>query len=194
MSPIALQENSEEFFLAVVGLRRYNTREMSKMSQTEKIFLWMLGVFLLCLGLWALVRVLVFSETDYQEDTRRYHQKLVDILNDRDEVKKRDGLHELAIEIGAGAEHTVIGTPYKVDEHWTTIPQTIISESEIVNNINVALQTRSTLSGQEQAKKSNLIAFLALVVAVLSGLVSVFAILATRRNKKQRERQKLSEV
>jgi len=106
------------------------------MSKIEKIVLWVLAIFLLFRCLCVLAGVLAFFETDYQEDTKRYYQKLVDILKEPDESKKRYALYELAIEVGAGTEHTVIGTPYRVDEHLTTIPQTIISESEIVNNIN----------------------------------------------------------
>ena len=157
--------------------KRYNTPEMSKMSKAEKFFLWVFAIYLL----FTLARVLAFSETAYQEDTRRYHLRLPDILRETDEFKKRDALHELAIEVGAGAEHTVQGTPYRVDEHLTVKPYTIISESEIVNNINIALQTRSNLSTQEQARKSNLIAFFAV-------FISLGALLVSFRVKKQSHR------
>ena len=169
---------------------------MSKISITEKIFVLAIAIYLLSYCLHAFVVMLTSSQTDYQEDSRHYHQKLLDILKEPDEVKKRDALHELAIEVGAGAEHTVQGTPYRVDEHLTMKPFTIISESEIVNNINNALQTKSTMSAQEQAEKSNLIAVFALLVAMGSGLVAMGSGLlsfsakrATSRIKKEKPAQ-----
>lgn len=144
---------------------------MSKLSKTEKIILVAIAVYLLF--------DYAFSETDYQKDTRRYHLELVDILqNEPNEPERRDALHELAMEVGAGGEHTVIGTPYRPASETTNltiVPHTTISESEIVNNIHVALQTRSTMSAQEQARQSNQIAFCAFGVSLVAVVVSFLA-------------------
>lgn len=147
-----------------MGLQRYNAHEMSKMSKVEKIGLLVLAIYLIA-------RVLGFFGTDYK-------RKLVDILKEPDEIKKRDDLHELAIEVGAGAENTVFGTPYEdpLNENATKMPHTEISESELVNNINIALQT-------EQAAKSNQIAVLALLVAIGSGFYTFHTTSQIKKDK-----------
>lgn len=164
---------------------------MLKMSKIEKIALWLLAIYILFRCLCAIAGTLGFFETDYEREIRRNKQKLNKILTtvtptEIDKLERYDALREFAREVGAGAENTVIGTPYKDprDERATIIPNTIISESELVNNINIALQTDSAISAQIQAVKTNRIAFLAFLVSLGAALGSIYAIRTTSQVKK----------
>jgi len=158
------------------------------MSKTEKIALCMLAMYLLFRFLWGIVGDLGFFNTDYEQEIRFYEQKRDEILNRKtpteiDKVNRYEDLRELARNVGAGAENTVVGTPYPDprDDRATKIPHTIISESELVNNINMALQTKSAIYAQKQATKNNIISIFALLVSILTALGSCFAFLYLKR-------------
>ena len=161
---------------------------MSKLSKTEKIALCMLAMYLLFRFLWAIVGDLGFFDKDNEQEIRFYEQKRDEILNRRtpteiDKVNRYEDLRELARSVGAGAENTVVGTPYPDprDERATIIPHTIISESELVNNINMALQTKSTIYAQKQATNSNIISIFALLLSIIAALGSGFAFFYSKR-------------
>ncbi|MHC4508549.1 MAG: hypothetical protein ACYTAO_06250 [Planctomycetota bacterium] len=156
------------------------------MSKAEEIVLWMLAIYILFRCLCALAGWLAFSETDFEKETRCYYQRLLDAKKIPDESKRMMVLDELAIEVGAGTEHTLIGTPFRVDENIIDTRQTPIAEADLCNNIHRALQTRYARSAQERAAKSDQIAFLALLIALGSGLVSFFALRSTSRMKKEK--------
>ena len=112
----------------------------------------------------------VFSGTSYERQTQQFEQELPKVLTIETEQERMDSLKELARRIGAGTEHTIVGTPVRVDENTIMTPQTPITESKLVENIHYALQTRNSHSAALAAKKGNYIAFGALVIA-MAGLV-----------------------
>lgn len=112
------------------------------------------------------------SERRYERQTEYYHRRLLDILNGDKPFERHDSLQELAREVGAGFERTDIIGYYKIDENTTTIPHNRISESELVQNIQGALQTRTMIVASRAAGKSYVVAFAAVVV---SGFAAVAA-------------------
>lgn len=137
------------------------------MSKRRKSVLWVVVALLLLAGFY----LLLFAETDYDKQTGRYYLKLKDAAKEQDRARKRQALYDLATEVGAGTEHTVLGTPYKRDEHTTVLPQTVISESELFNNIHVALQTRGALS----ARRQGVMSFVTFLVALSAAGASAWA-------------------
>ena len=134
-------------------------------------------------------KYVVFSETAYDKQTRSYEKELLD-ARELDGIKRLDALKELAKKVGAGIEHTEIGTPVRIDPHMVVTPQRPISESELSQNIHNALQTRAALSGSKAATKSNRIAFAALVLSVILGgsslTVAIIALVTGGRTESKR--------
>ncbi len=154
-------------------------------------WLWLVGVVtVVVVFLLGVAMYVVFSETAYEQQTLRYNQALVDAHEEADESKRVKALKELARKVGAGSEHTEIGTPVRIDPHTVTTPQTQISESELAQNILNALQTRASLSGSKAAAKSNKIAFAALALSVFLGAgslaVAIIALVTARRTGRKR--------
>ncbi len=138
---------------------------MKKRCYSQWVVIILVGVFFIFI----FPRVWWWSERHYERQTEYYHRRLLDILNNEDkELERHDALQELAREVGAGFERTYIVGYYKIDEHTTTIPHNRISESELVQNIQSALQTRTMIVASRAAGKSYVVAFAAVVVSVFA--------------------------
>lgn len=138
---------------------------MEKIRSSQWALIILLGVFFV----FVFPRVWWWSEGRYDHQTENYHRRLLDILNNEDkQLERHDALQELAREVGAGFERTDIVGYYKIDEHTTTIPHNRISESELVQNIQGALQTRTMIVASRAAGKSYVVAFAAVVVSVFA--------------------------
>jgi hypothetical protein len=113
-----------------------------------------------------------------------YRQRLRNILK-KDDVKQRlDDLEQLAKDVGAGYVHTkIVAAPTTTTHtgsetlHDTTIHENPISESELVLNINNALQTETMINTCKIAARNFWITLLAAMAAVLSTLAAWWAIL-----------------
>lgn len=134
-------------------------------------------IVLLLIAIYIVMGISGFFETADEKEIRDYEQKRNEILNretstEIDKFNRLEDLRELARKIGAGADHTVIGPSYKYpsNEHGIITPRSDISESELVNNINIALQTKSAISSLKQTTKTIRIAFIAVLVAIFSSL------------------------
>lgn len=117
-----------------------------------------------------------------------YRQRLREILNIGDENQRLGELKQLAKDVGAGYEHNEIvaatvttthtgsGTSHETRTHGNSI-----SESELVLNINNALQTEMMIDMCKTATRNYLIAFIAAIAAVFSALAAWSAIVAVNR-------------
>ena len=141
-------------------------------DKAEKFFILAVSIWLLYHVLFSLAS-LVFSDSHFEKETNRYHQRLLDAKKIGDVNLRVEVLHELATEVGAGSVRRTTGEPVRLNEHVTvTTSHDAMSESELVSNINLAIQTRSA---QKLAERSNGIAFIALVVSVMTAIGSCFA-------------------
>lgn len=128
----------------------------------------LLGLFLLLV----FPKVWWRSERSYEHQTERYHQNLREILKKPEEDNRRELLKDLAREVGAGSERTDIVGAVKRDEKTLIRYQNVISESELVQNINNALQTRTMIAASKATTKSYVIAFAATVASVFSAVAA----------------------
>lgn len=110
-----------------------------------------------------------------------YRQKLRNILNtEKDEKKRLEALKELAKEVGAGYVHTQIAsttTKKTASGSETSIYQNPISESELVLNINNALQTETMIDVCKTASRNFWFTMFAALAAILSALAAWVAII-----------------
>jgi hypothetical protein len=106
-------------------------------------------------------------------EIKKYRQDLRNIVKIKYENQRRQELAQLAIDVGAGSVHTKIaGTPQTADSTTNTLDQ--ISETELVLNINDALQTETMISALKTANLSWIVAVIAAVIASVSVAVSIF--------------------
>ncbi len=117
-----------------------------------------------------------------REKISEYRQKLRTILN-KDEGQRFEELKQLAKEVGAGYVHTEIapttttvpdGNGFLTTTHQNPIS---ISESELVLNINNALQTETMIDMCKTADKHFWISMVVAIVAVFSALAAWVAII-----------------
>ena len=117
-----------------------------------------------------------------REKIAEYRQKLIDILGNDDEKERLENLKKLAKEVGAGYVHTKIApTTTKVPDgngFLTTTHQNpiSISDSELVLNINNALQIETTIDMCKTAARHFWISMVVAIVAALSALAAWWAI------------------
>jgi hypothetical protein len=123
-----------------------------------------------------------------REEIAVYRQRLREILNIKDEVKRLGELKQLSKEVGAGYKHTeiaaVITTPVTTETkkgsetvlHRSAYQKTI-SESELVLNINNALQTETMIDMCKTASRNYWIFFVTAIAAIFSALAAWSAIL-----------------
>jgi subtilase family serine protease len=105
-------------------------------------------------------------------EIKKYRQDLRNIVKIKYENQRRQELAQLAIDVGAGSVHTKIaGTAQAADSTTNTIDQ--ISETELVFNINGALQTETMINALKTANLSWIIAVIAIVIASVSVAVSI---------------------
>lgn len=113
------------------------------------------------------------------EKIAEYRQKLRTILNNKNDGQRFEELEQLAKEVGAGYVNTKIaGTSPLPGGKGTAIHQNPISESELVLNINNALQTETMIDMCNTAAKNFWITLIATIVAFFSVLVAGFSALA----------------
>ncbi len=112
-----------------------------------------------------------------------YRHRLHNILNKKDDDQRLEELKQLAKEVGAGYVHTEIAaatttTTTRGSEisHETTTHRNPISESELVVNINNALQTETMIDMCKTAARNYLITIVAAIAAFLSALAAWTAI------------------
>ena len=105
-------------------------------------------------------------------EIKKYRQDLCNIVKIKYENQRRQELAQLAIDVGAGSADTKIaGTPQAADS--TTNPIDQISETELVLNINDALQTEAMIIALKTANLSWIVALIAAVIASVSVAVSI---------------------
>ena len=127
-----------------------------------------------------------------REEIERYRQKLRNILkNEQDEGKRLEALKDLAKEVGAGYVHT------KIAPTTTTVPDgngfltTIhrnpisISESELVLNINNALQIETMIDMCKTAAKNYKIAVYSAIAAWIAVFVTALIAFLTNNELMQ---------
>ena len=110
-----------------------------------------------------------------REEIAGYRQRLRNILNKEDTDQRLGELEQLAKEVGAGYVHTEIAatiTTETAKEKETSILQNPISESELVLNINNALQTETMIDMCKTASRNYWITLVAAIAAVLSALAA----------------------
>ena len=104
-----------------------------------------------------------------------YRQELRDILNKKDDRQRYQELIQLAKKVGAGYIHSktsaTITTKHSTGSE-TNILSDPISESELVLNINNALQTETMINALKIANRSWIVA---LIAAVISGIAVLIA-------------------
>jgi hypothetical protein len=113
-----------------------------------------------------------------------YRQNLRTIVKIKDEGQRLKELEQLAKEVGAGYVHTEItatATRTTEMESETTIYQNPISESELVLNINNALQTETMIYMCRTAARNFWITMVAAIAAFLSALAAWSAIVKMGR-------------
>lgn len=137
-----------------------------------------------------LVGVYAFSGTTYDSQTRQYEQELLDVLKLNNEDECLRALKELAKRVGAGTENTIIGTPVRIDSNTILRPQTPITESKLVENIQYAFQTRNSHSAALVAKKGNYIAFGALLATSILAVVGLAYSRRTHISSEQRDTER----
>jgi len=119
------------------------------------------------------------GETMTRKEIAVYRQNLCTILAIEDEGQRLKKLEQLAKKVGAGYIHTEIAATTTIKTATgseTTIHQNPISESELVLNINNALQTETMIDVCKTAARSFWITMVAAIAAVLSALAAWSAI------------------
>ncbi len=114
-----------------------------------------------------------------REKISEYRQKLRTILNNKDDGQRLEELKQLAKKVGSGYVNTkiVCSDTRKVGSGTlTNIRQNPISESELVLNINNALQTETMIDMCNTAAKNFGIAVVAAIAAGLSALAAWAAV------------------
>jgi len=113
-----------------------------------------------------------------REKISEYRQKLRTILN-KDGGQRFEELKQLAKEVGAGYVNTKIAGTSTIPDGkgtLTTIHQNLISESELVLNINNALQTETMIDVCKTAARNFWVAIIATIIALISALAAWAAI------------------
>lgn len=118
------------------------------------------------------------GETMTHKEIAEYRQELRNILV-KDNGTRMKELIKLAKKVGAGYVHTEIAATTTIKTETgsqTTIHQNPISESELVLNINNALQTETMIDVCKTAARNFWITMVAAIAAVLSALAAWSAI------------------
>ena len=120
-----------------------------------------------------------------RKEIAEYRQRLNKILNMEDQGTRVGELKRLAKEVGAGYEHTEIAavtattthTTWSGTLHETTTHENSISESELVLNINNALQTETMIDMCNTASRNFWIALTSAIIALLAMVAAWAAVL-----------------
>ena len=158
---------------------------MAKIIETLKQHIWHIVIIAVLL---IIVLLLLPSTGDDQrrEDIAKNRQELQDILKNDTAKERYKALKELAKKVGAGYVNTTIaGTSTLPHGEGIARPklENHISESELVLNINNALQTEMMMDMCNTAAKNFWITMVAAIAAVLSALAAWSAISIMRQMK-----------
>ena len=109
-----------------------------------------------------------------------YRKDLCNILNEAD-TQRHQKLVELAKKVGAGYVHSKIAGTHQTKDNMggteTLMVSDQISETELVLNINNALQTETMINALKTANRSWIVALIAAVFSVFSIVVSIVAVI-----------------
>jgi uncharacterized protein YueI len=105
-------------------------------------------------------------------EIKKYRQDLRNIVKIKYENQRRQELVQLTIDVGAGFVYSKIaGTTRTEDSIINTIDK--ISETELVLNINNALQTETMINALKTASLSWIVAVIALFISFGSFVISI---------------------
>ena len=105
-------------------------------------------------------------------EIKKYRQDLRNIVKIKYENQRRQELVQLTIDVGAGFVYSKItGTTRTEDSIINTIDK--ISETELVLNINNALQTETMINALKTANLSWIVAVIALFISFGSFVISI---------------------
>lgn len=119
------------------------------------------------------------------KEIEKYRQELTNILKEEDKKVRLDKLEELAKKVGASTTRWVTTEYYENGRVNRTVESNEITETEIVNNIQIALQTASMIDACKAsaenykiAIKASKTAFWSMIAAwaavVFGALIAVF--------------------
>jgi hypothetical protein len=107
------------------------------------------------------------DETMKSKEIESYRQDLRNILNKENDSQRHQELVQLAKKVGAGYVHSKIAAMVRTDT-GTTYCSDPISESELVLNINNALQTETMINTLKIATWSWRVALIAVVISIIA--------------------------
>jgi adenine/guanine phosphoribosyltransferase-like PRPP-binding protein len=114
--------------------------------------------------------------------TRKYIEKKTDekmhILKEEDTDARRQKLQKLAKEVGASTTR-IVSTTTRSGIVTGTMLSNEITETEIVQNIEAALQTMIMFNALETANRNFVIALLSTVIALISAIAAWIAVYVT---------------
>jgi hypothetical protein len=119
-----------------------------------------------------------------REEIAEYRQRLRNILREKDDDKRFEELEQLAKEVGAGYVHQEFGgitTTKTAADETTTFHYHPISESELVLNINNALQTETMIAMCETSTRNFWIALVSVIIAILAMFAAWAAVMVNWR-------------
>ncbi len=155
---------------------------MGKLTEFLKQHVYCIIVLLLLLVLF--ISPLTLIGDNQREKTAGYRQELCTILNNEDDDQRYEELKQLAKKVGAGYVNTklvgVSKTPIGNGVEVRNL-QSSITESELVLNINNALQTEMMIDMCNTAARNFWIAVIASIIAMVSALAAWTAIVKTVR-------------
>ena len=134
----------------------------------------------------------LYSAQNYPRH-KEVRQKLVEIQKEPDEKKRIDELKEMAREDGASSIDTkIVGatTSQRGTATVTKYLQNLISEAELVQNINNALQTESMIDMCKTASRNYKIALVAAMAAWAAVLANILVAIKNKRDGKLEDEQK----
>ncbi len=114
-----------------------------------------------------------------RKEIEQKKKEKVEILKLEDRRARLEKLKKLAKEVGASTTRTV-ATTHQSGMVTGTGFSNEITETEIVQNIEVALQTATMIDMCNTASRNFWIAVVAAIAAVVSALVACIAVLTTR--------------
>ena len=144
-----------------------------KMTEILKRHIWCIIAVLLIIVLFLSLSI---GDDQGRENIAKNRQELQAILKTDNKEKRYNALIELAKEVGAGYVNTTIVGVFKTHTPGElTIPQNPISESELVLNINNALQTETMIDVCKTAARNFWVAIIATIIALISVGVAIIA-------------------
>jgi len=111
-----------------------------------------------------------------REEIKKKRKELINLLTEENAGTRLEKLQQLAREIGASGMR--MGLPPIVSDDRIPMAQNLITETEIVHNIEQALQTWTMINMCKTASRNFWIAIIASLIAFLSMLAAWVAVLS----------------